>query len=122
MPGHYGYGGYSRAPMKGYMQHPVLGRPVPMTHGHGYNKPHGRDGSCGSNQKSSYFKKTGMNQAKDINAAKLSGDIVDVAVGAGSFSTLVAAVQAAELVDTLKGEGPFAVFAPTDEAFALILF
>jgi uncharacterized surface protein with fasciclin (FAS1) repeats len=45
-------------------------------------------------------------------------DIVDIAVGAGSFNTLVAAVQAAGLVETLKGEGPFTVFAPTDEAFA----
>ena len=49
-----------------------------------------------------------------------SKDIVDTAVGAGSFETLVAAVQAAELVDTLKGEGPFTVFAPTDEAFAAL--
>ena len=45
-------------------------------------------------------------------------DIVDTAVAAGSFNTLVAAVKAAGLVDTLKGEGPFTVFAPTDEAFA----
>ena len=45
-------------------------------------------------------------------------DIVDTAVGAGSFKTLVAAVQAAELVDALKGDGPFTVFAPTDDAFA----
>lgn len=45
-------------------------------------------------------------------------DIVDTAVGAGSFKTLVAAVQAADLVETLKGKGPFTVFAPTDEAFA----
>lgn len=45
-------------------------------------------------------------------------DIVDTAVGAGSFNTLVAAVQAADLVDTLKSEGPFTVFAPTDDAFA----
>ena len=45
-------------------------------------------------------------------------DIVDTAVSAGSFNTLVAAVQAAGLVDTLKGPGPFTVFAPTDEAFA----
>ena len=44
-------------------------------------------------------------------------DIVDTAVGAGSFKTLVAAVKAAGLVDTLKGDGPFTVFAPTDEAF-----
>lgn len=47
-------------------------------------------------------------------------DIVDTAVEAGSFSTLVAAVQAAGLVDTLKGEGPFTVFAPTDDAFAAL--
>lgn len=45
-------------------------------------------------------------------------DIVDVAAANGSFSTLVAAVKAAGLVDTLKGNGPFTVFAPTDEAFA----
>jgi uncharacterized surface protein with fasciclin (FAS1) repeats len=45
-------------------------------------------------------------------------DIVDTAVAAGSFKTLVKAVQAAGLVDTLKGPGPFTVFAPTDEAFA----
>ena len=45
-------------------------------------------------------------------------DIVDTAVAAGSFKTLVAAVQAAGLVDTLKGVGPFTVFAPTDAAFA----
>ena len=47
-------------------------------------------------------------------------DIVDTAVAAGSFETLVAAVQAAGLVDTLKGEGPFTVFAPSDEAFAAL--
>jgi uncharacterized surface protein with fasciclin (FAS1) repeats len=45
-------------------------------------------------------------------------DIVDTAVSAGQFKTLVKAVQEAGLVDTLKGEGPFTVFAPTDEAFA----
>ena len=45
-------------------------------------------------------------------------DIVDTAVSAGSFKTLVAAVQAAGLVETLKGKGPLTVFAPTDEAFA----
>jgi uncharacterized surface protein with fasciclin (FAS1) repeats len=49
-----------------------------------------------------------------------SKDIVDTAVGAGSFGTLVAAVQAAGLVETLKGDGPFTVFAPTDEAFAAL--
>jgi len=47
-----------------------------------------------------------------------SGDIVETAVGAGSFKTLAAALAAAGLVETLKGPGPFTVFAPTDEAFA----
>ena len=47
-------------------------------------------------------------------------DIVDTAVAAGSFSTLVAAVEAAGLVETLKSEGPFTVFAPTDDAFAAL--
>lgn len=47
-----------------------------------------------------------------------AADIVDTAVSAGQFNTLVKAVQAAGLVDTLKGKGPFTVFAPTDEAFA----
>lgn len=47
-----------------------------------------------------------------------AADIVDTAVGAGTFKTLAAALGAADLVGTLKGEGPFTVFAPTDEAFA----
>ncbi len=47
-----------------------------------------------------------------------SKDIVDTAASAGSFNTLVQALQAADLVDTLRGPGPFTVFAPTDEAFA----
>ena len=51
-----------------------------------------------------------------LRAAEM--DIVDTAASAGSFNTLVAAVQAAELVDTLRGDGPFTVFAPTDAAFA----
>ncbi|MEM7142358.1 MAG: fasciclin domain-containing protein [Actinomycetota bacterium] len=58
--------------------------------------------------------------AGDDAAAEEPGTIVDVAVAA-EFTTLVAAVQAAELVDTLSGEGPFTVFAPTDEAFAAAL-
>ncbi len=51
-------------------------------------------------------------------SAANAADIVDTAVGAGQFKTLVAAVQAAGLADVLKGKGPFTVFAPTDEAFA----
>ena len=53
-----------------------------------------------------------------LAVAASAADIVDTAVSAGNFTTLVAAVKAAGLVDTLKGAGPFTVFAPTDEAFA----
>jgi uncharacterized surface protein with fasciclin (FAS1) repeats len=52
-----------------------------------------------------------------ISSAASAADLVDTAL-AGKFNTLVAAVKAADLVDTLKGAGPFTVFAPTDEAFA----
>lgn len=55
-----------------------------------------------------------------VFAGSAKKDIVDTAVGAGTFETLVAAVSAADLVDTLKSEGPFTVFAPTDEAFAAL--
>jgi len=50
--------------------------------------------------------------------AEYSKDIVDTAISAGNFNTLVAALKAADLVETLRGEGPFTVFAPTDAAFA----
>ena len=58
--------------------------------------------------------------AEETTEATTVGTIVDVASGAGNFGTLVAAVTAAELVETLSGEGPFTVFAPTDEAFAAL--
>lgn len=51
-------------------------------------------------------------------ARATAGDVVDTAVAAGSFKTLAKALEAADLVQTLKGPGPFTVFAPTDEAFA----
>jgi uncharacterized surface protein with fasciclin (FAS1) repeats len=55
------------------------------------------------------------------HSAKMTDkDIVDTAISAGTFNTLVAAVQAAELVDALRAEGPYTVFAPTDEAFAAL--
>ena len=57
--------------------------------------------------------------AKD-EETKATKDIVDTAVAAGSFKTLVTALKAADLVETLKGKGPFTVFAPTDAAFAKI--
>jgi uncharacterized surface protein with fasciclin (FAS1) repeats len=53
-------------------------------------------------------------------ASSEAGTIVDVAAGAGTFETLVAAVGAADLAETLSGEGPFTVFAPTDDAFAAL--
>jgi uncharacterized surface protein with fasciclin (FAS1) repeats len=65
-------------------------------------------GSCGSCS-SGYAKKASYAKQQDI---------VDTAIAAGSFNTLAAALQAAGLVDTLRGEGPFTVFAPTDAAFA----
>ena len=52
--------------------------------------------------------------------AEQTPDIVDVAAEAGSFNTLIAALEAAELTDVLRSDGPFTVFAPTDEAFAAI--
>lgn len=65
----------------------------------------------------------GVCLAGSINASEQvasEADIVDTAIAAGNFTTLISAVEAAGLVDTLKGEGPFTVFAPTDEAFAKI--
>ncbi len=61
---------------------------------------------------------SGMKAEQAAMTQPASGDIVDVAAGNSDFETLVAAVKAAGLVDTLKGDGPFTVFAPTDEAFA----
>ena len=55
--------------------------------------------------------------APAIQAGTAQKDIVETAVAAGSFNTLAAALQAADLIDTLKGKGPFTVFAPTDDAF-----
>ena len=70
----------------------------------------------------------GMDNHSDKKAAEESSTvatetqqtIVDIAVSAGSFNTLTAALEAADLVNTLEGEGPFTVFAPTDEAFAAL--
>lgn len=58
--------------------------------------------------------------ALGLSLSAQAKDIVDTAVAAGSFKTLAAALTAAGLVDTLKGKGPFTVFAPTDEAFAKV--
>lgn len=77
-------------------------------------------GDCGS-KSSSGAQVTGASAVGDMQAAAAKPqamDIVQTAIGAGSFKTLVAAVQAGGLVETLQGPGPFTVFAPTDEAFA----
>ena len=80
-------------------------------------------GSCGSQgttsgaQGAHPAESTGQWQ-KAMKDTAVKHDLVDVAVQAGGFQTLVAAVQAAGLVDVLKGKGPFTVFAPTDDAFA----
>jgi uncharacterized surface protein with fasciclin (FAS1) repeats len=113
-----GHGGYHHGLMKGYSPLPMHGYPGGSWPAYGYGKAHGMDGSCGG-KTPGYVLKTGMEKASEAAAAP-GGDIVDIAVGAGSFNTLVAAVEAADLVGTLKGEGPFTVFAPTDEAFAKI--
>lgn len=73
---------------------------------------------CGSSEKKSEKGKDGDKKETVNNEEKAElKDIVDTAVSADGFETLVAAVKAAGLVDTLKGDGPFTVFAPTDEAF-----
>jgi uncharacterized surface protein with fasciclin (FAS1) repeats len=59
-------------------------------------------------------------ETTEAEMAEEEADIVDTAVAAGDFETLVAAVQAAELEETLRGEGPFTVFAPSDDAFAAL--
>ncbi|MBN2024545.1 MAG: fasciclin domain-containing protein [Pirellulales bacterium] len=61
---------------------------------------------------------SGCSSSCSATAAEKPKDIVDTAVAAGSFKTLAAALEAGGLVETLKGKGPFTVFAPTDEAFA----
>ena len=71
---------------------------------------------CGGGEQTS----PGAASPTNASTPNKSSDIVDTAVSAGQFKTLVAAVKAADLVDTLKGPGPFTVFAPTDEAFAKI--
>jgi len=71
---------------------------------------------CGGNQESE-SEETAQKATKEVKK-EMPKDIVDIAVADGRFETLVTAVKAAGLVETLKGEGPYTVFAPTDDAFA----
>jgi uncharacterized surface protein with fasciclin (FAS1) repeats len=73
---------------------------------------------CASTAPDAASSEPAVEEAPAAAAEAPSSTIVDIAVGNADFSTLVAALQAAELVDTLSGEGPFTVFAPTNEAFA----
>lgn len=72
---------------------------------------------CAAAEETPVEEETSMVEEAPAEEAEL-GNIVDVAVAAGSFGTLAAALEAADLVATLQGDGPFTVFAPTDEAFA----
>ncbi len=106
----YGYGMGHGGPHHGYGYHKGMGygkgmyghHPMSKTGGYGYGPS----------------KTGGYSKAQKDAAAASEKDIVDTALSAGSFTTLVEAVKAAGLVETLRGEGPFTVFAPTDEAFA----
>ena len=76
-------------------------------------------GTCGcSDAKTASSCSSEKTQTASLAAFRGSDDIVDTAINAGSFNTLVAALKAADLVEALRGDGPFTVFAPTDEAFA----
>ena len=78
---------------------------------------------CGARHAGTHHERGARSDAQSkrgASAAAAMGDIVATADGAGTFKTLLAAATAAGLVDTLKGPGPFTVFAPTDEAFAAL--
>jgi len=113
----------------GYMHHPHMHRGHKphgwhhKGHGHGpmYGKPGGAQG-YGKPHAKAYGKygAEGTAEAGAPAAERAAGtkDLVDTAIGAQQFNSLVTAVKAAELVETLKGDGPFTVFAPSDDAFA----
>ncbi len=76
--------------------------------------------ACGSDESDSTGTTSATTEAPTTTAAEGAKDIVDTAIAAGSFTTLADLLTKAGLVDTLRGEGPFTVFAPTDEAFAKV--
>ena len=114
--------GAAMGPMAGpYGPHPMPAMQYGHPHSRGMMMRTGSYGSGGYGMKGA---DTGYGEASPMqtgyDAKPAPQDIVDIAASAGSFDTLVTAVKAAGLVDTLKGEGPFTVFAPTDDAFAKI--
>ena len=74
--------------------------------------------ACGSDEETTETDM--MEDTSDMSTEEMAGDIVAVASATEGFSTLVAAIEAAGLVETLQGDGPFTVFAPTDDAFAAL--
>ncbi|MEM8621849.1 MAG: fasciclin domain-containing protein [Actinomycetota bacterium] len=78
------------------------------------------DALLGSDMSEDEMSEDEMSEDETVAEATDQGTVVDVALGAGQFTTLVAALEAAELVDDLSGEGPFTVFAPNDDAFAAL--
>ena len=77
--------------------------------------------ACGSDDETTEETTAEMTEeTSDMSTEEMAGDIVAVASATEGFSTLVAAIEAAGLVETLQGEGPFTVFAPTDDAFAAL--
>jgi len=96
----------------------MLGLIVAVASSFAFANPAAADGDCGSKVGAQAIQTAVTGEAAATPAEARRPDIVQTAIGAGSFKTLVAAVQAAGLVETLQGPGPFTVFAPTDEAFA----
>ena len=76
-----------------------------------------KGGSCWTTEERDTAREKRGKEDQTSDGARRSGDIVDTAAAAGSFNTLVKALLAADLADTLKGRDPFTVFAPTDDAF-----
>ena len=104
--------------MRGTGQQKMSLMPAVMTQPYGYHVSTMRATGL-PEARAMYAMSHGGGSSKSMASSEMpSADIVDTAVAAGSFNTLVEAIKAADLVDTLKGKGPFTVFAPTDEAFA----
>lgn len=112
------YAGSGCDQMRGTSQQKTGMMPAVMTQPYGYHASDKRASRL-PEARAMYAMSHGGASSKNMASSEMpSADIVDTAVAAGSFNTLVTAIKAADLVSTLKGPGPFTVFAPTDEAFA----